>query len=687
MSMKEQKYQRPQQPCAIIATDTGTETAFTTRYQKRNDDHRTIPLHQSRTILNGYQPHRPITEIMTPVNKTSFTFTSPNKNNRSNGHTNNSKMLPPFVSPNIQAPPPPPPPQGQGQGQGQFVTPISSKKKSSTENKMSSRAHLVNVRVLHKNAILVTGLPKRKFDTAKAIEQEFKKYGVITNCLVNPKGILSVEKQGKRQDQESKKGGGSMDGKELTSSRLSKRSDDMKCTNGADGTNGVNGANGANGTIYIRFLHEKAAANAILATNGKYWGNNGDNGGNDGNGNRIKLHSCFVNNRYCDEFLQGRYCQDLNCILLHELIKPEKRRPNTGSTSNTNRSNGGNSNGNGNGSVTSSDSSNASMKSPKRHNCWKTPRRFLVAKESSRVNLNGKQNEDDSHFVFESCRNDNISQSSLYPNNRGYTRNDYDPHKSISSVTNMNMNSKSRRNQYGQYSMVTPQYSDMRYSQDYSSMMSFTNTGSCSGASTRCQNTSRSRVPIDLPVRQLFKNTTSTSNFTTENNVIAPPSARRRETIVNGIDNPWGIQSPVMIQKDNFHTSIQRKEERSDSKHHSFEETQNEAFAIKNEGSTISENQSSWSEITHRQNTKQIHHLNPPVFHGFDSCQFPVPITNNNVPFMHQRYQYQNQCEPLPLPGIQRGYENSSDHAYNGYYFGNQFSYQSTYFPGNRQMY
>ena len=493
--MKKQVHQRPQQSCAM-------------RYPKQNEEDQMMTLHQPRTMSNGY---RPVTEVP-PVNRTPFT--SPKKtNNRtiSSQHDKSETSLPP-----------PPPPLPTSTPKGIFVTPTYSNKKTSTESKMSSRAHLVHVRVLHKNAILVTGLPKREFDTTKAIEQEFKKYGIITNCLVNPKGI-SVNKNMKMNGWKKE---GLMDGKELLSARMAKRNGDVsRCANGANGTYG---------TIYIRFLHEKAAMNAILATNGKYWGKKGDDGDGNENGNRIKLHSCFVNNRYCDEFLQGRYCQDLNCILLHELVKSEKRRPNTANANNLS------SNGGGNGSVTSSDSSsNASMKSPKRHNCWKTPRNYLVAKGSTRANLTGQQDEQDIHFLYESRQNINMSQSNLYPKKRGYTRNDYDPYKSISAFTDMNVNSKSSQSQYRQYPIVTPQHTGTRYSQDHSSMMSFASTTGSGGdtSAVRGENIQRSRVvPIDLPVRQLFKNTTS-SNATNVNNVIAPPSARRKEeTIMNGID-------------------------------------------------------------------------------------------------------------------------------------------------------
>lgn len=391
-----------------------------------------------------------------------------------------------------------------------FVTPMNpsrSGRQHTPETKQQmissrqSRAHLKNVKVLQRTAILVSGLPKKEFQSAKSIESEFRKYGVITNCLSNPKGITSEEEP---EHQKNKMRSTSRDFQSIPT-----------CT------------------VYIRFLNEKSATSAIIATNGQNWGNNP----------KFRLQSCFVNNRYCEEFLNGRFCQDLNCILLHELVKDEKRKNGTsGSTSELRRS---------------------SSSSNQQQNCWRSPRRDKAInsspKQGSLLFLEGKRYQHTKKAFV-----DAVVHGKNQSNQQCGERGDEDRE-----TPKLQLLQRKRNDVPTTTRIVTP-LTRREFNQEgaiaTTTKIQTTNhnqpppfKSDCKGvdilSATHCSNIQilhrRERSPIDLPpARQLFKNTTAM------NNVIGPPVTKNNEqsNVVGGIDNPWAIHSPIMIESDNFDT-------------------------------------------------------------------------------------------------------------------------------------
>ncbi len=451
----------------------------------------------------------------------------------------------------------------------------------------SSRAHLSSVRVLQRKAILVSGLPKQEFQTSKAIEKEFRKYGVITNCIPNPKSICvySVSK------------GSRASVTRTNATRASARGKEMA------------------GTVYIRFLNEKSAANAILATNGQPWGSNSNSG------NGIRLHSCFVNNRYCDEFLQGRYCQDLNCILLHETVKKDDKRKMSGTTV---------------------------VKSPKHQNCWKTPRNFLVANPqdntSTHVVSQGR-----SSIIRGSNSNHNKVESLPFSftdnTKRGEKIEKIETLKSNPTNTNDALLS-SNHNPYRHQSVVTP---DGNYSEGYSTVTPRVSSRSESrqvdilsaahGNDRRSREDNYYSYPVDLPKRQLFKSIVSK----TKNCVIAPPKSKSDEeknNNINGIDNPWAIQSPVMIGKDNFDTSRKKKEVGLEVEHSTKTQMRQKLPVVSSQSTNSSFNyfnSQSFSGYSPQYCVNQGHDANVPFPVGFGPYFLPSTSSGND---MYQNYHH-----------------------------------------------
>ena len=396
-----------------------------------------------------------------------------------------------------------------------FVTPMNPSKsgRQNTETKKISsrqaRAHLKNVKILQRTAILVSGLPKKYFQNVKSIESEFRKFGVITNCLSNPKGISlegcfdsSLQPAEHHQN--------------MTRSSISAFQSLPTCT------------------VYIRFLNEKSATSAIIATNGQTWGNNPTS----------HLRSCFVNNRYCDEFLNGRFCQDLNCILLHELVKDEKRKIGT--------------------SGCTPAELRRSSSNQRKQNCWRSPRRDKAInstspKQGSLLFMEEKRHQHNNNkkaFVnavvhgknhqLNQCINRGVDEDgkSLKLHLLQRKRNDV-PTRIVTPETREFFNQEIGA--IATTTTIMTNHHKPQLKSDYKDVDILSATH-CSNIHTLHR---RERSPIDLPpARQLFKNSTM-------KNVIGPPAAKNNEqssNVVGGINNPWAIHSPIMIESDNFDT-------------------------------------------------------------------------------------------------------------------------------------
>ncbi len=463
-----------------------------------------------------------------------------------------------------------------------YVTPMMSSRK-----KISSRAHLVNKRVLQKSAIIVSGLPMNEFETTKDIEREFKKYGIITNCVKNPKGISL----------------------ESVASNAGARSREM-------------------GIVYVRFLNEKAATNAILATNGQSFR------GND----KSRLHSCFLNNRYCDEFLNGRYCKDLNCILLHEIVN-DMRRPNS-----------------------------AFKKSPRQQNCWKTPKKLFSCQVRDDVSVSNQDESLQCNVTLE-----------------GSTTKQLD---SIDATTIDSRNDTDNRHS----SIITPSIkgcNDASMSTPLTCLESANHQVDILSATNCTNNEDRITVPVDLPARQLFKATATNVC----NSIIGPP---RVTSNIRGIDSPWGIQSPIMIEKDNF--DIKTKSQSTTTMmttttlHMNEKLRQHDSVGDTGIFTASFQDQSSSNarmispSYYPQQQIKPRYKINSPRFSNFNPVVgVSLPNSNPNHPhFLHPSYYYGRYDNYFDFQGHQNFFDtrmnNTSNFVSNGHGYGFN-PYQSSFFP------
>ena len=148
------------------------------------------------------------------------------------------------------------------------------------------RRHLKGVQVLRKKSILVTGLKRSRSTPACQSSQEFtfhslsavrdyfeSRFGRICKCVENPKGFIESE----------------------LSSSVSVSVSVSSPHKLADQNEGQ-----LFGAVFITFTHDKSASFAVRDMNG--------------HGTRVR----FGYIPYCNEFLNGRYCRDLDCVLVHE---------------------------------------------------------------------------------------------------------------------------------------------------------------------------------------------------------------------------------------------------------------------------------------------------------------------------------------------------------------------------------
>ena len=128
-----------------------------------------------------------------------------------------------------------------------------------------ARKHLKGKHVLRKNCIL-SSLPRSRYPSLAHIREFFERFGKISIIVEAPATSNLWDNACK-------------------GSSVSK--DDIQ--------------------VFIAFHNEKMAQLALRETNDKVFGKK-----------RNKIKSCHAHIPYCNEFLNGRSCKDINCIHLHE---------------------------------------------------------------------------------------------------------------------------------------------------------------------------------------------------------------------------------------------------------------------------------------------------------------------------------------------------------------------------------
>jgi len=328
---------------------------------------------------------------------------------------------------------------------------------SSSEELILSRSHLRDTEVLQKKSIIVSGLPKSRFysNSTKAVQEQFGKYGKICKCVANPQGL----------------------GKKV----------------GCDLQNNKEGFDESKMSAYITYLNEKCSANAIKETDGTVI-------------DESVIISSLATTRYCNEFLQGKDCDDLNCVLLHEIVKDHKnkQRDNYDTTPKT--------------LISHPSKTEEVFRTELKNNCWDTPIRFLSRTSSLDKDLSENENKKSGNRKEE--RNDmNLS--------RDYTQ------VRTPSCTPLS-DSLRNSNNHGESHIFS--------SEKVKTRPVMKNSIKISASS---QSKHNNRFSCDLPARELFK-----SHKTMKSCVISPPNDKpdswtRNKT--SGYDNPWAFQSPIII--------------------------------------------------------------------------------------------------------------------------------------------
>mmetsp|Transcript_45699 Transcript_45699/g.55467 ORF Transcript_45699/g.55467 Transcript_45699/m.55467 type:complete len:514 (-) Transcript_45699:442-1983(-) len=146
------------------------------------------------------------------------------------------------------------------------LNPLTLDLKNATISATPSRSHLVGVRVVQRRAILISGLSSN-VAKEKVLKRHdyFGKYGRICKCVVDPERTATA----------------------LTTENLK----NLHCSS----------------TAYIAFMNERNALHAVRASNGTMVG-------------KGIITTSLATLRYCDHFLKGNHCDDIDCLLLHELV-------------------------------------------------------------------------------------------------------------------------------------------------------------------------------------------------------------------------------------------------------------------------------------------------------------------------------------------------------------------------------
>ena len=137
---------------------------------------------------------------------------------------------------------------------------------SSSITPMKTRSHLFGISVIKRNAIIVTGISPNT--NKENLKNFFGKYGKICRCVLNPSSYYEIRQR-----------------------------DANECV------------------AYIAYISDKGATNAVR---------NADSTQLD----KKCIKVSFTITKYCDKFLKGDYCEDRDCLYLHEVL-PEHIRVDT----------------------------------------------------------------------------------------------------------------------------------------------------------------------------------------------------------------------------------------------------------------------------------------------------------------------------------------------------------------------
>jgi hypothetical protein len=322
---------------------------------------------------------------------------------------------------------------------------------------VEQRSHLHDVAVLQKRSIFVKGLSKSQFPSPKKIKEYFSMYGKICKFVMDPKGL-------------------SQDGLDT-------------------GTHGKN-------TVSITYLTERSALHAIRATDGKYL-----------ESTNCKVQVTLARSRYCSVFLSGKHCQDLNCVLLHELIVDE------------------------NNECKKKEKSNGILE----EEC-STMKLTVLTREKSKKGIWSVQplasTKEEVKTIHSKNNDESLDSSSASPTNTTSTSLLNEEKSAVigkeSVVENQSTplpptSKKARQEEFD------PKCTPMEDVTDIHHLC----IDQVSSIPKRFKE--RDIVNLGLPAKQLFK----TKKLNSIECVISPPKERGVDLEVEGYDNPWGLKSPV----------------------------------------------------------------------------------------------------------------------------------------------
>jgi len=353
----------------------------------------------------------------------------------------------------------------------------------SSRDLAKTRLHLKGVQVIRKQSIVVSGLPRATFHSMSLVQEHFGRYGKICQCVENPKGIGLAESEIGNDEQF--------------------------------------------GAMFITFMNEKSVSLAVRDiinskdTSGTCLG--------------VNVQCRLGHSTYCNEFLSGKHCRNLDCVLMHEDVKIKGNNYSSHSNSST--------------SPRSLSSAAKSFQESFRtaptilrkekglagagvdtgisvatgsgtKKCWSTPRSFLDA-------ATGILNDED--------KNERSETGSF----RGNEEEDFSTCDSFDD----GMDTRS----CGGFQLIVTPDSTLTKSTFSDATLSSLKT---SRSHSECMDTSISKGLA----KQLFaSHSGNQANF----GIISPPIQTARtstesEQSMQTFCSPWDIQSPIQLEKDNF---------------------------------------------------------------------------------------------------------------------------------------
>ena len=355
----------------------------------------------------------------------------------------------------------------------------------STKEKIRSRSHLVGVSVLQKSSIYFSGLSRSRFDSTRSIQTYFAKFGKICKCVVDPRGMPPPYPP----PPHAKAGGGN-----------------YEVANGESQQQQSPQSGLADLTAYITYSSEKGASCAMREMDASIvdgW----------------RIRAVRATTRYCDDFLQGRHCNNLDCILLHELIKEHQVKEDSSEISGVSDEN------------TSPESARGGhvLNSGEKENCWSSPRQLFTSPNAS--SCQGMTSHDCKGVLTEvGIFNGQVKQKTTEEERDSSDRNNRGGKNTVSLTTTEV--EKKKPSQNIRPNIITP-CSIEKIEKDLIS---------ASFPQADC-----SVLTVDLPDQQLFRNPLHRYNGRR-----TPGRSKAHGSVpipdpLNGIDNPWDLRSPITI--------------------------------------------------------------------------------------------------------------------------------------------